>query len=84
MLAVQCGRLTPHPPSLASRDPLLPHPTPSTAADAVAKQLRIRLVPEMVDLGGETLSVVGEYRLPLKMVLPSGDRVALDVTVAST
>ncbi|PRW59172.1 50S ribosomal L9 [Chlorella sorokiniana] len=53
-------------------------------ADAVAKQLRIRLVPEMVDLGGETLSVVGEYRLPLKMVLPSGDRVALDLTVAST
>ena len=53
-------------------------------ADAVARQLRIRLVPEMVDLGGETLKVVGEYRLPLKLVLPSGDRAALDVSVAST
>lgn len=57
---------------------------PTPAADAVAKQLRIRLVPELVDLGGEKLSVVGEYRLPLKMVLPSGDRVTLDLTVAST
>lgn len=53
-------------------------------ADAVAKQLRIRLVPEMVDLGGETLKTIGEYRLPLKLVLPTGNRVQLDVTVAST
>ncbi|KAL4425745.1 hypothetical protein ABPG75_009761 [Micractinium tetrahymenae] len=53
-------------------------------ADAVAKQLRIRLVPEMVDLGGETLKVAGEYRLPLKLVLPSGERAQLDVTVSST
>lgn len=59
-------------------------PSPTPAADAVAKQLRIRLVPDLVDLGGEKLSVVGEYRLPLKMVLPSGDRVTLDLTVAST
>lgn len=50
----------------------------------MAKQLRIRLAPELVDLGGESLRVVGEYRLPLKLLLPSGDRVALDVTVAST
>lgn len=50
----------------------------------MAKQLRIRLVPDLVDLGGEKLSVVGEYRLPLKMLLPSGDRVTLDLTVAST
>ena len=42
------------------------------------------MVPELVDLGGEKLATVGEYRLPLKMVLPSGDRVALDLTVAST
>lgn len=50
----------------------------------MGKQLRIRLVPEMVDLGGEVLRTVGEYRLPLKLALPSGDRVQLDVTVAST
>ena len=50
----------------------------------MAKQLRIRLAPEMVDLGGETLRVVGEYRLPLKLVLPGGERAALDVNVAST
>lgn len=54
------------------------------AADLVAKQLRIRLVPEMVDLGGETLKVAGEYRLPLKLVLPNGERAQLDVTVSST
>lgn len=63
-------------------------PSPCSAlrcsADAVAKQLRIRLVPEMVDLGGETLKVAGEYRLPLKLVLPSGERAQLDVTVSST
>ena len=50
----------------------------------MAKQLRIRLVPEMVDLGGETLGVVGEYRLPLKLVLPNGDRAALNLNIAST
>ena len=66
------------PPTAARR------PCPAPPADAVAKQLRIRVVPEMVDLGSETLTVVGEYRLPLKLVLPNGDRAALDVTVAST
>lgn len=60
------------------------HSPPLWAADAVAKQLRIRLVPEMVDLGGETLKVAGEYRLPLKLVLPNGERAQLDVTVSST
>ncbi|KAL4445852.1 hypothetical protein ABPG77_009051 [Micractinium sp. CCAP 211/92] len=58
--------------------------TAQDISDAVAKQLRIRLVPEMVDLGGETLKVAGEYRLPLKLVLPSGERAQLDVTVSST
>lgn len=53
-------------------------------AEAVARQLRIRVVPEMVDLGGEQLRVVGEYRLPIKLVLKGGDRAQLDVTVAST
>ena len=50
----------------------------------MGRQLRIQLVPELVDLGGESLKVVGEYRLPLKMVLPSGERATLDITVAST
>ncbi|PSC67879.1 hypothetical protein C2E20_8529 [Micractinium conductrix] len=53
-------------------------------SDAVAKQLRIRVVPEMVDLGGETLKVVGEYRLPLRLVQPDGARVNLEVSIAST
>lgn len=59
-------------------------PPDASPTEAVGRQLRIRMVPEMVDLGGETLKVVGEYRLPLKLVLPSGDRAALDVTIAST
>lgn len=50
----------------------------------MAKQLRIRLAPEMVDLQGERLRVVGEYRLPLKLVLPGGERAALNLAVSST
>jgi hypothetical protein len=53
-------------------------------ADAVARQLRIRVVPELVDLGGEMLGVVGEFRLPLKLQLASGERATLDVSIAST
>ena len=56
----------------------------SLCAEAVARQLRIRLEPGMVDMGGESLRAVGEYRLPLKLVLPSGDRATLDITLAST
>lgn len=63
------------PPSVATHSP---------PPDAVAKQLRIRLVPDMVDLQGERLRVVGEYRLPLKLALPGGERAALNVTVSST
>lgn len=53
-------------------------------ADAVAKQMRIRLVPEMVDLEGESLGVAGEYQLPLKLELASGARAALSCSVVST
>ncbi|KAL4859895.1 putative dolichyl-diphosphooligosaccharide--protein glycosyltransferase subunit 3B [Chlorella vulgaris] len=51
-------------------------------ADAVAKQMRIRLVPEMVDLEGESLGVAGEYQLPLKLELASGARAALSCSVS--
>jgi ribosomal protein L9 len=60
---------------------------PVGAADvaaAVARQLGVEIAPELVDLGGEELGKVGEYRLPLKLVLPGGARAALDVTVQST
>lgn len=60
---------------------------PVTAEDiaaTVAKQLQIEMVPEMVDLSGETLTVTGEYRLPLKLLLPGGERAMLDVSVTST
>jgi ribosomal protein L9 len=53
-------------------------------ADAVGRQLRIHMVPELVDLEGESLREVGEYRLPLKLVLASGDRATLDVSISST
>lgn len=53
--------------------------------DAIAKQMRIEVVPELVDVPpSETLKEVGEYRLPLKLIMPSGQRAGLDVTVAST
>ena len=71
------------PPLLSRRCRPLPRALP-LPADAVAKQLRIRVVPEMVDLGGETLKVVGEYRLPLRLVQPDGARVNLEVSIAST
>eukprot|EP00887_Chlorella_sp_A99_P000764 scaffold5.g764.t1 len=53
-------------------------------ADAVARQLRVALAPELLDIGTDRLAVVGEYRLPLKLVLPSGERAALDVNISST
>jgi len=57
----------------------------SLSAEAVARQLRIEMVPELLELeASDALRVVGEYRLPLKLVLPSGERAMLDVSVLST
>ncbi len=54
-------------------------------AEAVARQLRIEMVPELLELeASDALRVVGEYRVPLKLVLPSGERAMLDVSVLST
>ncbi len=53
-------------------------------ADALARQMQIEIVAEMVDLGSETLRATGDYELPLKLVLPGGERVKLDVSVVST
>jgi hypothetical protein len=58
---------------------------PLHAADTVARQMNIEIVPELLDFAsGDTLYIVGEYRLPLKLVLPSGERAMLDVNVLST
>lgn len=53
-------------------------------ADAVARQLQIEIVPQLVGMGGEVLSTTGDYQLPLKLLLPGGERAQLDVKVVST
>lgn len=58
--------------------------TADDVAAAVAKQLQIAIVPALVDMGKEVLSAVGEYRMPLKMVLANGEKATIDVTVLST
>lgn len=52
--------------------------------EAVARQLRITLVPELLDIGNEKLSEVGEFLLPLKIVTPAGQRAQLEVHIAAT
>ena len=58
--------------------------TPEDIADAVARQLQIEIVPALVDMGGEQLKTVGEYELPLKLILSGGERAKLDVNIVST
>lgn len=53
-------------------------------ADAVLRQLQVEMVPALVDMGGDVLRTVGEYRLPLKLMLPGGQRAMLDVNVVAT
>jgi hypothetical protein len=53
-------------------------------SEAVARQLRIAMVPELLELGAEQLTTVGEYEIPLKIVMSGGKRAMLDVTVLST
>lgn len=53
-------------------------------AAAVARQMQIEIVPELVDMGGEALGAVGEYEIPLKLILADGRRATLDVSVVST
>ena len=52
--------------------------------EAVARQLRVELHPGLLDIGEDRLAVVGEYRLPLKLVLASGEQAMLDLTISST
>lgn len=40
--------------------------------------------PELLDIGPDRLAVVGEYRLPLKLVLGSGERAMLELSIVST
>lgn len=58
--------------------------TAEDIADAVARQLQIEIVSELVDMGGEQLKAIGEYELPLKLLLPGGERAKLDVNIVST
>jgi ribosomal protein L9 len=58
--------------------------TAEDIADAVARQLQIEIVAELVDMGGEQLKATGEYELPLKLTLPGGERAKLDVNIVST
>jgi ribosomal protein L9 len=58
--------------------------TAEDISDAVARQLQIEIVSELVDMGGEQLQSVGEYELPLKLILPDGERAKLDVNIVST
>ncbi|KAL4519462.1 hypothetical protein Ndes2526A_g01931 [Nannochloris sp. 'desiccata'] len=53
-------------------------------ADAVARQLQIEIVSELIDMGGEQLKSVGEYEVPLKLMLPGGERAKLDANIVST
>ncbi len=46
--------------------------------------MRIRLVTDMIDLGGEDLRTVGAYDLPLKMQMRNGERVILQLEVVAT
>jgi len=58
--------------------------TAEDIADAVSRQLQIEIVSGLVDMGGEQLRSVGEYELPLKLILPGDERAKLDVSIVST
>ena len=58
--------------------------TAQDVADAVARQMQIEIVSDLVDMGGEELLGVGEYELPLKLQLANGQRAVIDVNVVST
>ena len=53
-------------------------------AEAVARQMQIEIVPELVDMGNEELKGIGEYELPLKLILEGGEKATLDVSIVST
>ena len=50
-------------------------------AAAVAKQLQIEIVEELLDMDGETITVPGEYLIPLKLILGDGSRASLSLRV---
>lgn len=52
--------------------------------EAVARQLRVSLAPELLDIGSEKLGEVGEFLLPLKIVTPAGQRAQLEVHITAT
>lgn len=46
--------------------------------------MQIEIVPGLLDIGGEPLQAIGEYRLPLKLLLPGGERGMVDVNILAT
>jgi ribosomal protein L9 len=58
--------------------------TSDDIAEAIGKQMQIEIVPDLLDLGGEPLAAIGEYQLPLKLLLPGGERGMVDVTIVAT
>lgn len=52
--------------------------------EAVSRQLRVAIDPEILDIGSEQLKEVGEFLLPLKIVDPEDRRLQLEVHVSAT
>ncbi|KDD71663.1 hypothetical protein H632_c4601p0, partial [Helicosporidium sp. ATCC 50920] len=48
-----------------------------------AKQLRIELHPDALDIGDESIDRTGQFELPLKILSPQGDKVRLSVSVVA-
>lgn len=54
-------------------------------SQAIAKQLTISIDPKMIHLEGETLTSIGEYSIPLRLLAgPDGKVAHLDVNIVST
>ena len=53
-------------------------------AEVIARQLQIDFVPELLDMRDSVIKTVGEYEIPTKLILPSGNAVVLDVNITST
>jgi large subunit ribosomal protein L9 len=53
-------------------------------AEEMKKQMSIDIDFRMLGLGTRTLNVVGEYTIPLQLIMPDRSRAQLSVTVASS
>lgn len=53
----------------------------SDIAKAVAKQLQIEIVEQLIDMEGESLYSPGDFVIPLKMLLSDGSKATLQVHI---